>query len=197
MQKTNLRASILIWSIFLSLTLTLSFVVISTKVNQNIKLNSFMEELFNKNDKINDLVNKNLEGDITNTEKITKIDNYYTLNNNENNTLTFSGNSDFTGSIYLKNGGPLYYEIFSYSGASPSSTNNYSTGLIYSGDMKNFTGYLYSPYDRVDLSLKNLGGYSSFVFKSSLDLVGTGINDKFTVTKNIGGTDVEKTIIEN
>jgi hypothetical protein len=61
MQKTNLRASILIWSIFLSLTLTLSFVVISTKVNQNIKLNSFMEELFNKNDKINDLVNKNLE----------------------------------------------------------------------------------------------------------------------------------------
>jgi hypothetical protein len=61
MQKTNLRASILIWSIFLSLTLTLSFVVISTKVYQNIKLNSFMEELFNKNDKINDLVNSNLE----------------------------------------------------------------------------------------------------------------------------------------
>jgi hypothetical protein len=61
MQKTNIRASILIWSIFLSLTLTLSFVVISTKVNQNIKLNSFIEELFNKNDKINDLVNSNLE----------------------------------------------------------------------------------------------------------------------------------------
>jgi hypothetical protein len=156
-----------------------------------------MEELFNKNDKINDLVNKNLEWDITNTEKITKIDNYYTLNNNENNTLTFSWNSDFTWSIYLKNWWPLYYEIFSYSWASPSSTNNYSTWLIYSWDMKNFTWYLYSPYDRVDLSLKNLWWYSSFVFKSSLDLVWTWINDKFTVTKNIWWTDVEKTIIEN
>jgi hypothetical protein len=61
MQKTSLRASILIWSIFLSLVVTLSFVVISAKVNQNIRLNNFMEEFLNKDDKINNLVNSSLD----------------------------------------------------------------------------------------------------------------------------------------
>jgi hypothetical protein len=156
-----------------------------------------MEELFNKNDKINDLVNSNLEWDITDTEKITKIDNFYTINNNENNTLTFSWNSDFTWTINLKIWWPIYYEIFSYSWTSTSSTSGSTTWLIYSWDMKNFTWYLDSSYDRVALSLKNLWWYSSFIFNSSLDLEWTWINDKFTVTKNIWWMEVEKTIIEN
>lgn len=196
MQKTSLRASILIWSIFLSLTLTLSFVVISTKVNQNIKLNSFLEEFFNNNDKINDLVNKNLEWDITDTEKITKIDNFYTLNNNENNTLTFSWNTDFTWSISLKNWWPLYYEIFSYSWTSIDLTS-YSTWILYDSIIKNFTWILNTSYNRAELSFKNLWWFSSFVFKSSLDLAWTWVNDKFKVTRNIWWMDIEKTIIEN
>ncbi len=197
MQKTSLRASILIWSIFLSLTLTLSFVVISTKVNQNIKLNSFMEEFFNKNDKINDLVNLSSDWDITDTEKITKIDNFYTLNNNENNTLTFSWYTDFTWSIKLKSWWPLYFENYSYSWSPLQSINLYSTGLIYEWNILNFTWNLNSTYSRVELSFKNLWWFSSFVFKSSLNSIWTWVNDKFKVTKNIWWMDIEKTIIEN
>lgn len=40
MQKINKKASILIWAIFLSLIISLSFLSISTKITKNLKENS-------------------------------------------------------------------------------------------------------------------------------------------------------------
>ncbi len=37
MQKTNQKASILIWAIFLSVVISISFLGISTKIHKNIK----------------------------------------------------------------------------------------------------------------------------------------------------------------
>jgi hypothetical protein len=64
MQKTNKRASILIWSMFLSLIISLSFVFISTKINQNLTFNKYLEDFFSKDNKINDLINSDTEGNI-------------------------------------------------------------------------------------------------------------------------------------
>jgi hypothetical protein len=155
-----------------------------------------MEEFLNKDDKINNLVNSSLDWDITKTEKITKIDNYYTLSNNENNTLTFSWKTDFIWSIKLKNWWPLYFEIFSYSWTSIDLTSNFSTWILYDSIIKNFTWYLNSWYDRAELSFKNLWWFSSFVFKSSLNSIWTWVNDTFKVIKNIWWMKIEKTIIE-
>ncbi len=197
MQKTNLRASILIWSIFLSLMVSLSFVIISAKVNQNIRLNNFMEEFLNKDDKLNDLVNSTLEWDISDNETLTKIDNLYTINNKENLVLSFSWKTDFTWSIKLKSWWPLYYEIFSFSWASTNLTNDYSTWILSDSTIKNFTWYLNTSYDRAELTLKNLWWYSTFVFESSLETMWTWTSKKFTITRNIWWMDIEKTIIEN
>jgi hypothetical protein len=51
-QKTNKKASILIWSFFLSLVIIISFVSISSKINKNIKNNISLENEISVNSKI-------------------------------------------------------------------------------------------------------------------------------------------------
>lgn len=196
MQKTSLRASILIWSIFLSLVVTLSFVLISAKVNQNIRLNNFMEEFIDIDNKINNLTNSGLEWDISDSETLNIIEPIYNIKQNDNLVFSFSWNTDFTWSIKLKNWWPLYFENYSYSWSYSDLINLYSTGLIYEWNILNFTWNLNSTYDRVELSFKNLWWFSSFVFKSSIDMIWTWIHDRFKVTRNIWWIDIEKTIIE-
>ncbi len=44
MQKTNKKASILLWSIFLSLIISVSFISINSKINKNLKENSSLTD---------------------------------------------------------------------------------------------------------------------------------------------------------
>jgi hypothetical protein len=60
MQKQK-KASILIWSIFLSLIISISFFSIATKITKNLKSNNNIEENYKKNKTINNIL-KNFSG---------------------------------------------------------------------------------------------------------------------------------------
>jgi len=57
MQKTNIKASILIWATFLSLIITVTFVSISTNINKNLKNNLSLTDKFKLEDQINNIIN--------------------------------------------------------------------------------------------------------------------------------------------
>lgn len=57
MQKTNIKASILIWSTFLSLIITVTFISISTQINKNLKNNSDLTNELKINNQINNIIN--------------------------------------------------------------------------------------------------------------------------------------------
>jgi hypothetical protein len=57
MQKTNIKASILIWATFLSLIITITFISISTNINKNLKNNSSLINQFKLNNQIENIIN--------------------------------------------------------------------------------------------------------------------------------------------
>lgn len=198
MQKTNKRASILIWSIFLSLIVSLSFVFVSTKINQNILSNINLEDFFLKDNIINDFVNNDLVWSIWDNEIIKKELNSFTLDNQKSLNLLFSWNIDFTWSIYLMEWWPLYYEIISYSWADESKVSSLSsTWILTDYTTKIFTWYLSNSYDKATLTLENLGGLATFRVNSIKVYEWDSNINKFKLIKNIWWKEVEKSIIEN
>lgn len=69
MQKNNKKASILIWSIILSLALSFIFISFSAKINLNLKQNIYLKNNISENEKIE----KNLKKIKENFENIKKI----------------------------------------------------------------------------------------------------------------------------
>ncbi len=57
MQKSNNKASILIWATFLSLIITVTFVWISTSINKNLKVNSALTKQFKTENQIKNTIN--------------------------------------------------------------------------------------------------------------------------------------------
>ena len=90
MQKTNKKASILIWAIFLSLIVSVSFISISTKITKNLKNSSNLSLNLEKQNKINNL----LKTSENNTETIWNTTIYI-----ENKTLKKSLKKDETYTI--------------------------------------------------------------------------------------------------
>ena len=98
MQKIGKRASILIWAIFLSLIISVSFVSISTKINKNIRSNSKNIKTFNNQKAIKEKIK---EGDFTNQR----------LANNE--AIIFSKNNSLTWSLKKSDNIKLKFEQIS------------------------------------------------------------------------------------
>lgn len=57
MQKTSTNASILIWAIFLSLIISVTFISISTKINKSLKNNSNFTDKIEINNQIKNIIN--------------------------------------------------------------------------------------------------------------------------------------------
>lgn len=57
MQKTDTRASILIWAIFLSLIISVIFIWVSTKINKNLKNNADFSDKITINNEIKNIIN--------------------------------------------------------------------------------------------------------------------------------------------
>ena len=57
MQKSSLKASILIWATFLSLIITVTFISISTKINKNLKNNTLLTSEISLNNQIQNIIN--------------------------------------------------------------------------------------------------------------------------------------------
>ena len=193
MQKTNKKASILIWSIFLSLVVSLSFVFVSTKINQNIMLNMYLEDFFSKDNKIFALINSNTEWDIWNNETVKKDSNIFSLTSWESMIFSFSWNAEFTWSIRLKDWWPIYFETISYS------WSDLTTSSWIISDYSNllFTWMLSSDYNKSELTLKNLWWISSFLLDVNKETTWTWNTKKYKITKDIWWKQVEKNIIDN
>jgi len=112
MQKTTLKASILIWSIFLSLIISVTFIWISTKINQNLNNNNDL----NKNIQIQNEIKNKLKSKNYSDKN---FDNWYTLifasqknikiwlKKDENIFINFPETS--TWNISIINWWPIYY----------------------------------------------------------------------------------------
>lgn len=196
MQKSNKKWSILIWSIFLSLIISLTFVFVSTKVNQSIRLNSYLEWFLNKNTTIKNLIKLWWAGNLWDNEFLVSTENLYTLKNEENLIFSFSGNISFSWSIKLKSWWPIYYEITSFSWSNNleySLVNSWIISQINSWTL--FIWYLWNDYDRSDLTVSNLWWLSSFLINSTQDYY--WVSKTYKVLKNIWWKNIEKSIFEN
>lgn len=116
MQKLQRNASILLWSIFLSLTIWIAFISISSQISKNLKENIWLKEKINinslKEKKINNAIEANNFDNIELSENellIFEKNNYYNiwLKNNEEITIKLNSNNNMT--IRLNNWSPISY----------------------------------------------------------------------------------------
>ncbi|QFR38973.1 hypothetical protein A9Q91_01935 [Candidatus Gracilibacteria bacterium 28_42_T64] len=184
MQDTHQKASILIWSIFLSLIISIIFINTSSKIGKTIRNNSLISESITSHYQVQKILN---EKNYINTQ----------LDNGEN--IIFEDNNKYTGVLKVKetsetqfpsinntidisilDGGPIFY---SFSNNSASGVVNKSISIIVSQ-----TGSLY---------LRNLGGHLKYNISSDTDFLTK--RKGYKVTKKIGHKEVIKssTTIKN
>lgn len=197
MQKTNNKASILIWSIFLSLVVSLSFVFVSTKINQNLALNTYLNDFFSNDNKTTELVKNNSLWDIWDNSKLLLETNSISLSNWESQIFSFSWSSDFTWSITIKEWWPLYFETISYSWSLNNLELTTSTWIISDNKSFIFTWVLDLQYKKTDLIVKNLWANLIFKLETNTEILTSWTIKKYKITKNIWWKDVEKNVIEN
>ena len=136
MQKIDKKASILIWSIFLSLTMWIAFISISSQINSNLKNNNSLNKKIDIKNNINNALidaieNNNFENkEISNNEILIFEKNNFLniwLKNNEEIRLRFANNINMT--IVINSWSPVSYLNTSYSNINwiSSSSTTFST----------------------------------------------------------------------
>jgi len=183
MQKNKHNASILIWSIFLSLILSISFVSISSKINQNIRDN---QKYISKNTNNYLIQDKIKNKDYTNetftlsNEKIIFMQNKdysWSLKKSENIKIKFEQITDI--SINIIEGWPISY-ITSWTLT--------SSWLIISSSSLSLSG---------SIILTNLAWYTVYNIISNNNIIAPFT--KYKIIKTIWNKDILKTrwIIQN
>ncbi|MDD5769706.1 MAG: hypothetical protein PHE25_01955 [Candidatus Gracilibacteria bacterium] len=180
----RLDGSILIWSILLVVFISFSFLYISSGIKSGIEINK--KNILNLQSS-NSLENlglsvKNYSFENNESLEVKYFLNYnYTLRQKEIINLSFLSNN--TGSLNINNGGPLFYKVYT-------GTTIYSSGFV---DYSQSDIVLPASYS---MSLENLGGLAGF----SLDFnSNTGVvypSNYLTINKNIGGTNLMKSILK-
>jgi len=183
MQKNKHNASILIWSIFLSLILSISFVNISSKINQNIRDNQKYISKNTNNYSVQDKIQKkdySNETFASNNEKIIFMQNKdysWSLKKSENIKIKFEQITDI--SINITEGWPISY-ITSWTLT--------SSWLIISSSSLSLSG---------SIILTNLAWYTIYNIISNNNIIAPFT--KYKIIKTIWNKDILKTswIIQN
>lgn len=182
MQKSNIKASILIWSIFLSLIITVTFVWISTSVNKNIKNNSSLVNQFKTQNQIKNIINSwsidwNYKNSyLNNWEKIIferTNKNIVTLKKWETHTWKIKKNNSNI-NIKILEGWPVSY------------SNNTLSWVV--KDIKTFWWNTIG-----DFYIKNLWWYTKFIISSDTTDNYLSQYRKYTVYQQIWNKEVIKT----
>lgn len=132
MQKISKKASILIWAIFLSLIISVSFLSISTKITENLKNSGINNKNIDENDNIKNILlysEKNTENIWNKTILIENKKLEKSLKNNENYEIDFIKNSIID--LYIMNSSIIKYELIwtkNESGILTWSLKSYETG---------------------------------------------------------------------
>lgn len=154
MQKSKTNASILIWTIFISLVISITFISISTKINKNLRDNQDINNNISENNEIQDYLKSETS---SKTFEDKKFDNYFIdfeqnnyyeiwLKKDEEITLFFLENSN----IDIQTTSTIEY------------TNNWLSWVI--SNTKNWISIIAG-----DLKIKNLSWYTYFQIKSDKD----------------------------
>lgn len=180
MQKNNQKASILIWAIFMSLIISITFIQISTKINKNLQNN------INSNNQLK--INSSIKNTI-NSWSINWIYTNITLENwdkiifNDSNNVTLSLkkwdnniskiNTDSTVTINIIKWWPIKYE------------NNSISWIITNNDSISTTIW--------DLIIYNLWWYTSLEISSDEDTNFLNQYVTYKVTRTIWNKEIIKT----
>lgn len=112
MQKISKKGSVLIWAIFLSMAISISFISISTKITKNLKSNSINNKNVDENNKISEILKtseKNVENIWNNTIFIENKKIEKSLKNNETYDINFKKNSIIN--LEIINSSIISYEL--------------------------------------------------------------------------------------
>jgi hypothetical protein len=114
MQKTTKNASILIWSIFLSIIISLWFISISTQINKTLKNNQNIQQEINKSNQVKNILNSSNPSsqqlDDWTYLNISDFNSYiWSLEENETKIFSFSGTILNVLEITIKNWWPVKY----------------------------------------------------------------------------------------
>lgn len=149
MQKSNINGSILIWSIFLSLIMSIGFISISTKIHKNIQNNIEFQNNIKKNISSTWTVLFNNES-IVEENKNSII---FGMKKSENKIISFSWSSQDFITLWILNWWPVELKY-----------NNNST-LI--DEQYSFSWNV----SNIDINIENLSWYSLLEITSSAEII--------------------------
>ncbi len=149
MQKTNTNASILIWSIFLSLIISIGFISISTKIHKSVQENINFQDTIKNNLSWSSSYLLENETIILENQNISTL----SLKKNQNTTVWFSWSSQEFINIDILNGGPVE--------------------MIYENTSKIITGsYAFSwNVSNIEIDINNLSGYTLLNISSNAEIL--------------------------
>lgn len=149
MQKTNTNASILIWSIFLSLIISIGFISISTKIHKSVQGNINFQDTIKNNLSWSSSYLLENETIILENKNLSTL----SLKKNQNTTVWFSWSSQEFINIDILNGGPV--EMI-YNNTSQIISENYS----FSWNVSN-----------IEIDINNLSGYTLLNISSNAEIL--------------------------
>ena len=160
MKKNNKKASILLWSVMLSLLIAITFITISTKINKNIKSSGEIKNFIYDKNKINLAINSWSIVKISDNKLLINLNNKkrtFSLKKQGRLNLSFSWTSDFNIVISIINWWGLNYKY---------NNNNITSSSWIINNSNSFTGTLDSTNNTWSLNIRNLWWNTRFEINS-------------------------------
>lgn len=163
MQKTGKNASILIWAIFLSITISLWFISISTQINKTLKNNKNIQQEISQSNQVKSILKSE-------NPRSQQLDNWFylsiqdsdtyiwSLKENETKIFLFSWSTLNLVDISINTGGPIKYKYDIWN-------NNQEYDILTSWNMS-FSWNLNNFNTQSTLEIENLGWYTLFEVNS-------------------------------
>jgi len=190
MQKINKKWSILIWSVMLSLIISILFISISSKINKNIKLSWETSNYIYEKNLINSKIIENKDASINSDEILifeNNKKNTFSLKKDEKLILSFSWSSDFNIDLWVVKWWAIYYQ-YEKINLSNNKIKSKTWVLNYS---ESFSWKLDTTYNKWELSFYNLWWYSQFLINSEINFETS--EKKYKIVKNIWNNSLIKT----
>jgi hypothetical protein len=168
MQKTAKNASILIWSIFLSIIISLWFISISTQINKTLKNNQIIQQEINKSNQLNNILKSSNPSsqqldDWTYLNIFDSNSYIWSIEANQTKIFSFSGTSLNIVELIIKNWWPIKYSYDIW--ATKQEYDILKTWTV------SFSWNLDTLNTSSMLTIENLGWYALFQINSDQDFI--------------------------
>lgn len=192
MQKRPLHASILIWSVFLSLIISVSFLGISTSITRNLGKTEAITKQIQETQVIDALLKSETFEDTTldsgDTLSFSSLTNQtFSLKQGESTEFHMENMSDISLDIEILHGGPIAYHFLRIAPDTPNAELTKS-GTIDAA--KSIVADVNSTYTTGILILKNLASYSTVTIASDAPVTPNTIS--YQIITDIGNTSTVK-----